>query len=386
MPLWNKVKEFFKKIEIGEFRLAEKVEEKAEIALARILNVPEFVEKYLDIDTRLRLRKTCSLFREIIYEKRLQIDYLRYTCSGNSIEIYTKKGFKVLYESIHGKLRVTNGDRVRVINAKNETEKIEIIQRDLMSILGSKKLRIDTIRIEHQRPSHFVDEYCYWRSLGSQGEQPLTGMIALQNTFNLVPNKVKISKLEYCIDEETDVFIETMKTIDPDHLQFFQLIRSGHDCWTPFVNLYNLEQWRRLKSLDVRCPQLTVSNIIRFYTHFENAHLNIGSFHDISDETPLQNSIMMIKDKLLQNPNLKQFKVKSRYCMSDTDFEEINASLQQYNTNNAPYQCWVSIPYPDSDKKLQLLVKKRIIWFKGPCYVEEEVKEENAEEIEDDDW
>ena len=58
--------------------------------------------------------------------------------------------------------------------------------------------------------------------------------------------------------------------------------------------------------------------------------------------------------------------------IQNSDFEEINASLQQYNTNNAPYPCWITIPYPDSEKKLKMLVKRKMIWFKGPSYVEEE--------------
>ena len=49
----SQVTEFFEKINNGEFRLEEDVEEKkSEAKLAQIVNVPDFVEKYLDIDTR----------------------------------------------------------------------------------------------------------------------------------------------------------------------------------------------------------------------------------------------------------------------------------------------------------------------------------------------
>ena len=54
----DQVTEFFEKIDNGEFRLAEEIEEviveeeKPEVTLAHILNVPDFVEKYLDMDAR----------------------------------------------------------------------------------------------------------------------------------------------------------------------------------------------------------------------------------------------------------------------------------------------------------------------------------------------
>ena len=56
--------------------------------------------------------------------------------------------------------------------------------------------------------------------------------------------------------------------------------------------------------------------------------------------------------------------------MSDIVFKRIKASLQQYKINNDPYPCRACIPYPDSDKKFKMLVTKKMIWFKGPCYVE----------------
>ena len=66
--------------------------------------------------------------------------------------------------------------------------------------------------------------------------------------------------------------------------------------------------------------------------------------------------------------------------MLDSEFEDIKASLQKYNTNNNWWPCWVNIPYPASDKKLQLRVKNDVILFKGPCYA----KEEGTDEEEDD--
>ncbi|KAF1763130.1 hypothetical protein GCK72_011396 [Caenorhabditis remanei] len=93
---------------------------------------------------------------------------------------------------------------------------------------------------------------------------------------------------------------------------------------------------------------------------------------------------MELKDKLLQNPNLKQLKIEAIARMKARDVKDIKTSLKKYSTNNAPYPCWVSIPYPDSDKKLEMLVEKRIIWFKGPYYVEIEVEDSSDEDDEND--
>ncbi|KAF1763134.1 hypothetical protein GCK72_011400 [Caenorhabditis remanei] len=346
-------------------------EQKPKVMLTQILIVPDFVEKYLDIDTRLRLRKTCKTIREIINEKLLHIDGLNYNFIGNCIDISTNEDFKVLYKIIEGGLRVRYWDREKVINTNNDEEKVEIIQQDLMSILCNEKLRIDTLRIESNLTTSF-------------NKKPPIGMRALRNTFIQVPNKRNVRNLEYFVYEVNEAFIVTLNTIDPVHLKFLylsmQFLNYSPGFWE---DLNNLEQWKLLKSLIVRCPQLTVSDITRFFTHFENAHLKIRSFYGLLDFTLIHNSVMELKNKLLQNFNLKQLKIRVDMEIRDSDFENIKASLQQYNTNNTPYPFWFSIPYPDSDKKLELLVETKMIWFKGPCYVEGE-EDTEEEEVEDE--
>ncbi|KAF1763132.1 hypothetical protein GCK72_011398 [Caenorhabditis remanei] len=348
----------------------EKAEEKPEMTLVRILNVPDFVEKYLDIDTRLRLRKTCTTIREIINKKPLHIDWLIYDCYGKTIKISTHGGFEVLYEIIEEGLRVRYLDREKTIDAKNEEEQIEVIQRDLMSILDHGKLRIGILNIE--------DDY----SAGLYDEEPPMGIRALRNTLNQLPNKLKIKSLEYLVKELDDAFIATLKTIE--HLKSLQLSFGPYDMKQFKINLFELEEWKRLKSLKIWDPQLSLSDIISSYTHFENAHLAIGSFYACSDNTSLHNFVMELKDKLLQNPNLKQLKIEAISRMKAHDVKDIKSSLQQYNINNTPYPCWVSIPYPDSDKKLEMLVDKKMIWFKGPCYVKGEWEEDSSDEDDED--
>ncbi|EFP10480.1 hypothetical protein CRE_22935 [Caenorhabditis remanei] len=360
----------------------DEVEVKPEATLAQIFNVPDFVGKYLDIDTRFCLRATCTTIREIINEKPLHIDHLNYNSNGNAILISTNGTLKVSYQIIEEGLRVRYWDRMRLINAISKEEKVEIIQRDLKSILGSEKLRIGTFEIENNHISGVYDE------------KPPIGLRALRNTMSQVPNKLKIINLEYWAVELDEVFIVALKRIDLENFKCLKLTVAPffNNCTPIWKDLYDLEEWKRLKSLKVYNWQLDVLDILRFFTHVENAHFEINSFYNTSDFTSF---VMELKDKLLQSPNLKQFKIHANKKMLDSDFEEINASLQQYNTNNAPYSCWISFPYPDSDKKLELLVEKKMLWFKGPCNVEgeggeecedvEEEKEEAAEEGEDED-
>ncbi|KAF1763125.1 hypothetical protein GCK72_011391 [Caenorhabditis remanei] len=98
--------------------------------MAQVLNVPNFVEKYLDIDARLRLRKTCTAVREIINKKPLHIDCLHYKCCGIFILIFTNEFLYVAYKISKKGLNVENGDRVEKIGAKSDEERIEIIERD----------------------------------------------------------------------------------------------------------------------------------------------------------------------------------------------------------------------------------------------------------------
>ncbi|EFP10400.1 hypothetical protein CRE_22966 [Caenorhabditis remanei] len=360
----KQVTEFFEKIDNEEFGL-KKMEE---ITLAQVLNVPDFGARYLDIDTRLRLRKTCTTIREIINQKPLHIDCLHYECEGENIEISTNEGFKVTYKINEEGLKVTSRDRVKSINAESEEKKIKLIQQDLMSILCSEKLRINTLRIESDQ-----------MSLG-----PRIGMKALRNTLNQIPNKLKINNLEYFVLESRDVVLKAaLKKIDPEHLRFLQR-KNESFYWASILNIYtaaSIKEWKRLKSLKISCPKLLIPDIINSYTHFEYAHLEICRFYGRSD-IMLSKYIIVLIDKLLQNPNLKQLKICAENEMGAVEFQDINGILQQYN-NNAPYSCWISIPYPDSDKKLEMLVEKNMIWFKGPCYVKGELEEERSDEEDD---
>ncbi|EFP10437.1 hypothetical protein CRE_22928 [Caenorhabditis remanei] len=439
----------------------------------------------------------------------------------NFIEISTNEGFKVSYEIREGSgLEVTNGDRWKFIHEQNKKDQIKIIQRNLMSILCSEKLRIDTLRIESDHITEEDDcdemiQHLYGgdydeededeeekedkdkdeeekdekdkdkeandeeekddedydeedkdeeekedkdkdkeekdekdkdkeandeeekddedydeedkdeeekedkdkdeeekedkdkdkeekdekdkdeeekedkdkdeEDYDDEGWDDNIGMRALQKTLKHLPNKLKVRNLEYCVQELDDVFIETLEKIDPEHLKFLQLrIYRYYICVIDWEYLYNLEQWKRLKTLKIYYPLPAVPDIVNSYTHFENAYLEIADFFLLDGEISKHDVVMQIKEKLLQNPTLKQFKMCTYSDMHDSDFEDINDTLQQYNTNNAPYPCWASIPYPDSDKKLELLVKKKMIWFKGPCYVEEEDSDEDDNEDEEE--
>ncbi|KAF1763129.1 hypothetical protein GCK72_011395 [Caenorhabditis remanei] len=354
-------------------------EEKPEVTLAQILNVPDFVENYLDIDTRLRLRKTCFNIRKIINEKLLNIDCLTYKFEGRFTEISTNGDFKVSYEIIEGGLRVKYWDKEKVINTDDEEDQAEIIQRHFMSIFGHEKLRIDTLRIEDR-----------------SGSRSRIGKRTLRRTLNELFNKLKIRNLEYYTVVIDSFLVVLLRTIDPEHLKFLQIdmhtLLENKEMF--YGDLYDLEEWKRLKSLNFD-GMLKFSEIISDFTHFENAYLVIyGSQwydrYNLSD-LPLHTFVMELKDKLLQNPNLKQHQLKIRMHREDSDIEDIKASLQQYNTDNAPFPCWISIPYPDSDKKLEMLVDKEfisnnlIIWFKGPCYVKGEWEEDSSDEEDKDD-
>ncbi|KAF1763133.1 hypothetical protein GCK72_011399 [Caenorhabditis remanei] len=301
-------------------------DENPEVTLAQILNVPDFVEKYLDIDTKLCLRATCTIIREIINKKQLYIDCLNYKCNGKIIEISTNRGFNVSYEIIKKGLIVKYWNKEKVINTNNDEENVERIQRDLMSILCSEKLRIDTFGIE----DNVTTEYHH---------EPHIGMIVLKNTLNQVPNKLKIKSLEYFVEELDEVLLETLKTIDPENLEFLKLRVTPfmYNCTPIWRDVYNLEQWKRLKTIDVRFPQLKVPHITRFFTHVENVHLKTDYFNGFIDCGPVHHFVMELIDKLLENSTLKQLKIRVDEAMSDTDFEDINESLQQYNTSNVPY-------------------------------------------------
>ncbi|EFP10435.1 hypothetical protein CRE_22934 [Caenorhabditis remanei] len=374
----DQVIEFFKKIDNGEFCLEEEVESLT--LLGQVLNIPNFVGKYLDIDLRLRLRKTCKTIRKIINEMPLHIECLQYKCNGNTIEISTNEDMKIIYVIMEGNgLVVTNGNRWKFIHAENNEKQIKIIQRDLMTILCSQKLKIDTLRIENDQISVF--------DIRGYDDSTQIGKRALWRTLNQVLGKLQVRKLEYLVEEVDDLLIETLEKIDPEHLKFLQLrinryVRIRAEDWE---YLYNLEQWKRLATLTIRFPQLSASDILSFYTHFENALLEISDFFKREDAISKPDVVLQIKQKLLENPNLEQFIICASEDMSDSDFDDINASLQQYNINNAPYPCWISIPDPDSDKKLELLVKKKIIWFKGPCYVKGEWEEDSSDEDDEED-
>ncbi|KAF1763131.1 hypothetical protein GCK72_011397 [Caenorhabditis remanei] len=319
-------------------------EEKPKVTLTQILNVPDFVENHLDIDTRLCLRATCTTIRKIINEKLLDIDCLIYKCNQNIIEISTNRDFKISYKIIGGGLRVKYWDKEKVINTDDEVDQIEIIQRDFMSIFGQGKMKIETLRIEDRPGNGFF-------------RHSEIGKRALLRTFNELFNKLKVRNLEYSADDWDFALVVALRTIDPEHLKILQIdIESlEDDIYYIDRSLFHLEEWKRCLCY--------------------------------ASDVPVHAVVMKLKDQILLNPTLKQMKIRMNWKITDRDFEYIKASLQQYNTDNAPFPCWVSIPYPDSEKKLELLVEKKMIWFKGPCYVEgeeEEDEEDSSDEEERD--
>ncbi|KAF1763154.1 hypothetical protein GCK72_011420 [Caenorhabditis remanei] len=277
----DKVTELFKEF---DNKLRPKGEQ-PKVTLAQILNVPDFVEKYLDIDSRLRLRKTCKTIRKILDEKPLHIDRLNYKCNGKFIEISTDGGFRVFYEIIEIGVKVTNGNKKKLIRKRFKKKQIKIIQRDLLSILGNGKLRIDSFRIENSEISGLYDE------------KPPIGMRVLQNTVNRLTSKLNVKKMVYLVYVVDKALVEMVKVMNPEHFQSLQFSfeRYLYNCTLDWKDLYNLEQWKQLKSLNIFYPFLAVSDIVNSYTHFENAHLKIRSFYDFFDENSIWDKFMQIK-------------------------------------------------------------------------------------------
>ena len=159
-------------------------------------------------------------------------------------------------------------DKEKVINTDDEVDQIEIIQRDFMSIFGQGKMKIETLRIEDRPGNGFF-------------RHSEIGKRALLRTFNELFNKLKVRNLEYSADDWDFALVVALRTIDPEQLKFLKLeIKFMDNLFTTvWKDLPNLEQWKRLKTFDVRVPQVSVSDIISFNAHVENTFLTIDDFN-----------------------------------------------------------------------------------------------------------
>uniref|UniRef100_A0A1I7UYL3 FBA_2 domain-containing protein n=1 Tax=Caenorhabditis tropicalis TaxID=1561998 RepID=A0A1I7UYL3_9PELO len=89
-------------------------------------------------------------------------------------------------------------------------------------------------------------------------------------------------------------------------------------------------------------------------------------------------TLMELKDALLQtSSDFREFHIKC--LIPDEQFDELNISLETFNSRDSANPNWARFEYPNQKGKfLRLCVMDGVVWFKGPGYVPGEL--ERAEE------
>lgn len=109
-----------------------------------------------------------------------------------------------------------------------------------------------------------------------------------------------------------------------------------------------------------------------YFRILEAAHLKLVRFKLLCFD---YSRVMVFKDKLLQNPLLREIKIFWPNSFPD-HFDEINIQLGTFNQKDTQHPRWARFPYPPPNEGLvlEMAVFGDYIWFKGPEYIEGEME------------
>ncbi|EGT55071.1 hypothetical protein CAEBREN_25667 [Caenorhabditis brenneri] len=319
----------------------------------------EFTTKTQHYNFRMSLRKTCHLFRHLVDIDKLSIDTLTINLCLRYIKITINESLGICYTKSKSK----NCCKIEYNNSSRDVESsfTKAAFRDLAIILSNPRWEIEVLS---------VHENIY-------GDLPLKTNLAFRHFMNSLENKPKVEclgvsshssdTLLYSILRNlNETFIKTIE-IDPlDQLQFEK------------YEIFELPQWKNATSIFTLHLTLSPDK----WHHFLDFNKCVTCFRSADGLTSDQ--FLVWKNKLLQNPQLDQAKIRIgfRTGLDLTIINELNESLGiqgvGYNETNP---VWAEINYPGSQKKLSICVAKNLIWFKGPEYEELEVTNEEDEEI-----
>lgn len=268
------------------------------VALIEILKVPDFMNKHLDVDARLRLRKTCYILRKILDTNVPFIEHLTFMCEGSLIEIEIDGGLLVSYEPTTEGVLIKHKQGSKLVITSNEVEKYEMIRTELMTIFGNEKLNIGTFKVQENRNFSIHDEKA--------------GMKLLKYILDMLPHQLKVGKLDYKVLETEFDFCRLMESMDPNHCKSFQVIHdyySNEDDGKTLATVYQTDQWKSLKSVCIDEPTLFFKRLIDDCTHVEIGHFHYQSISYDEENQKIEDIFPELIEKLLQNPNLKQFRI-----------------------------------------------------------------------------
>lgn len=145
-------------------------------------------------------------------------------------------------------------------------------------------------------------------------------------------------------------------------------------------NVFELAQWKNLKSFAYQ-GSLYCDDIPKHFSHFNYAHFYV-------DTVPTCAQVMLLKENLLKNENLDEIQIK--VDLNEDIRNEFRSRLtptSAFETSNL-YKAKHTPPAPGK-KTLSVYFGTRLIWFKGPMYVEKEKIYRTygeREDIEDQRW
>ncbi|EFP10451.1 hypothetical protein CRE_22924 [Caenorhabditis remanei] len=334
----EEIEEFYEKIERGEYNL----KQKKEVTLERILKLPNFVPKYVNVETRLRLRKTSFGIRDFLDNETYNIDKLTYEYGSDYIKISGDEEFAVKYENIDGGILMRNNGNLQLIQEKSEDKKIGIVQSDLMAILRNEKLRIQILKLQ--------------KKLTSDNGNYEFGEDVLKHAFSQLLQQLKVRKLI----SGTDEIVLVMAKMDPSYLQSLRLT-DVHTTNSFKETIYGLPQWKNLKIVHINNDLSSVRDIIENWTHFRVARLKFDCLRVILKNKFVHDGVIELIKKLRGSPNLRQYRIQL-HRISVAEYNKILETLRTGIFTNKKSNLG-NFEYPRSSGTVEMVVTRKSIWF-----------------------
>ncbi|EFP10476.1 hypothetical protein CRE_22923 [Caenorhabditis remanei] len=349
----------------------EEVEEpvqKLEPTLETILQIlgPKVVAQHMDVRSRLVFRKTNKTNRVLMDNSQHYINQLSLQLQENVfLEISTDDGFSVMNQFVDEGFVRDHNDVMKLVQTQSRQESFQILVADLKTIFVNPKLVIGTLRLEDCSQNRRTVARYAWSAIDK-----LLQVETLD--FNSLKNPRDLKKIIGFMDPST---LRALKVAHPED----RLSNSPEFDKLDFVfkdGLYETPQWKALKKLKIDRVQEYMNVICDHWSHLD--YLNIGmSIKGMGHGRRYENmhdEVIELRDKLLENPNLNQYKIRL-YPMPRAFEEEIMRTIRTHNTRLMDPK-YAYFEYPNHPGKyLYMRVEDSIIWFQGPKFVED-VEEE----------
>ncbi|CAL2035324.1 unnamed protein product [Caenorhabditis brenneri] len=355
----NELMKYFEAMKLESEELEENVLEERRVRMMLALkqkSVHERIMKYTTIGARIALLKTSQLLRQLSNDTPYYIDTFTIEFGDDYFKILVDKPEQYMTGMIRERDSRKGTVPVGRPIPKKYTKEERAARRDpyyrkaevmLKRLFRFEKLKIGTLTLQ---PTHFR---------GIQGDGGINEAVE-----NALSSRTTLMEVESLVigGSGSDTLEKLLPFVDPSCFRTIKF--DGGSKYEPSVlffeeSIFQSAQWKNATEFFMKYVGVDEENW-KPYAHFSDCKLQFYA-RDINI-----GRLFELKDELLKNPRLQQFKIVTPY-LKIKNFRKLTEAFQVFNPKTPTL---IHFDYPGGEKKLSVVLTERYIWFKGPEYVE----------------